>query len=145
VPQRYESSPTPFKFPEYRVAANNPLLLEEVLLRHKRLRLLLMHAGWPFLESTVALMYAHPNVFLDVGALQAQFMVPRPSYYRHLRGLVEAGFSKRIVFGSDFPNAVAGGIDAILTAEFLSDEQKGDILCRNAARFLRLDGSVCTP
>lgn len=141
----YESSPSPFKFPEYRVAASDPLLLEEVLLRHKRLRLLVMHAGWPFLDSTLALLYAHPNVFLDVGALQSEFMVPRASYYRHLRGLVEAGFSRRIVFGSDFPNGVAGGIDAILAAEFLTDDQKADILCRNAARFLRLDGIVCAP
>ncbi len=55
----YESSPSPFKFPAYRVAATNPLLLEDVLLRQKRLRLLVMHAGWPFLDATVALMYAH--------------------------------------------------------------------------------------
>jgi hypothetical protein len=141
----YESSPAPFKFPEYRVAANDPLLLEEVLLRHKRLRVLLMHAGWPFLDSTIALLYAHPNVFVDVGALQAEFMVPRPSYNRYLQGLVEAGFGGRIVFGSDFPPLVAAGIDAILAAEFLSDDQKAGILCGNAARFLRLDESVCAP
>jgi predicted TIM-barrel fold metal-dependent hydrolase len=141
----YESSPSPFKFPEYRVAANNPLLLEEVLLRHKRLRILLMHAGWPFLDATLALLYAHPNVFVDVGALQAEFMVPRASYYRHLRGLVEGGFSKRIVFGSDFPTGVATGIDAILAADFLTDDQKADILCRNASRFLKLGESVCAP
>src|SRR5438093_11753038 len=29
-----------------------------------------MHAGWPFLDSILALLYAHPNVYLDVGALQ---------------------------------------------------------------------------
>ena len=68
------------------MALNDPLLLEEVLLRHKRLRVLLMHAGWPFLESTMALLHAHPNVYVDLGALQA---ASRPAYYRHLRGLVE--------------------------------------------------------
>lgn len=141
----YDSSPLPVKFPESRMAANNPLLLEEVLLRHKRLRVLLMHAGWPFLESTIALLYAHPQVYVDLGGLQAPFAVPRAAYYRHLRGLVEAGFGKRIVFGSDFPNAVEAGIAAILAADFLSDEQKADILCRNAERFLRLDGAACTP
>jgi uncharacterized protein len=141
----YESGRSPFTFPEYRVAANDPLLLEEVLLRHKRLRLLVMHAGWPFLDATLALLYAHPNVYVDVGALQAEFIVPRAGYYRHLRGLVEGGFAKRIVYGSDFPNAVAAGIDAILAADFLSDDQKADILCRNAARFLKLDESVCAP
>jgi hypothetical protein len=43
----YESSPVPFKSPAFRMAAGDPLLLEGVLLRHKRLRLFVMHAGWP--------------------------------------------------------------------------------------------------
>jgi hypothetical protein len=45
-----------------------------------------------------------------------------------LRSLVEAGFAKRIMFGSDFPDQVGAGIDAILTAEFLTSDQKSDIL-----------------
>ena len=131
-----------YKLPESRMALNDPLLLEEVLLRHKRLRVLLMHAGWPFLDSTVALLYAHPNVYVDLGALQA---APRPAYNRHLRGLVESGFGGRIVFGSDIPGLVASGIDAIRTADFLSDQQKADILCLNATRFLRISTAICAP
>ncbi len=119
------------------------MLLEEVLLRHKRLRLFVMHAGWPQLDSMIALMYAHPNVYVDTAALSFESMVPRPTYYRHLRGLVEAGFAKRIMFGSDFPNQVNPGIAAILAADFLTAEQKTDILCNNAARFLRLNPSPC--
>jgi hypothetical protein len=141
----YESSPVPFKSPEYRMAMGDPLLLEDVLLRHKRLRLSVMHAGWPKLESMVALLYAHPNVYVDTAALQDQTLVPRPAYYRHLRGLIEAGFGKRIMFGSDFPNRVEAGIDAILQADFLSGDQKADILCNNAARYLRIGASICNP
>lgn len=33
----YESSPVPVKSPKFRMAAGDPLLLEDVLLRHKRL------------------------------------------------------------------------------------------------------------
>lgn len=139
----YESSPSPRKYPDFQMGTNDPLLLEEVLLRHKGLRILVMHAGWPFLDGTLALLYAHPNVYVDLGALQAEFMVPRASYFRYLRDLVEAGFGKRIVFGSDFPNQVEPGIAAILAADFLTADQKADILCGNAARFLRLPASVC--
>ena len=131
-----------YKLSDSRMALNDPLLLEEVLLRHKRLRVLLMHAGWPFLESTVALLHAHPNVYVDVGALQVG---PRPGYYRHLRGLIESGFGARIVFGSDVPTAVASGIEAIRAADFLSDGQEADILCLNATRFLRLPAATCAP
>lgn len=117
----------------------------KVLLRHKRLRLFVMHAGWPRLESMIALLYAHPSVYIDVAALQFQTLVPRTAYYHHLRGLVDAGFSKRIMFGSDFPDQLSEGIDAILAADFLSSEQKADILCNNAARFLRVTALVCNP
>jgi hypothetical protein len=142
----YETSPVPFKSPNFRMALGDPLLLEDVLLRHKRLRLSVMHAGWPRLESMIALLYMHPNVYVDIAALQDQNkVVPREVYYRHLRGLVEAGFAKRIMFGSDFPNQVEAGIDAILQADFLSTEQKADILCNNAARYLRLGPSTCNP
>jgi hypothetical protein len=141
----YASSPVPFKSPAFRMALGDPLVLEEVLLRHKRLRLFVMHAGWPRLESMVALLYAHPNVYVDVATLQSRALVPRSAYYPYLRGLVEAGFSKRIMFGSDFPDQLGDGIDAILAADFLSAEHKADILCGNAARFLRLTLSVCAP
>jgi hypothetical protein len=133
------------EIPNFRMAAGEPLLLEDVLLRHKRLRLFVMHAGWPHLESMLALLQGHPNVYVDVAALQIQRLVPQAGYYRHLRGLVEGGFAKRIMFGSDFSNQVGPGIDAILAADFLSAEQKADILCDNAARFLRLSPSVCSP
>ena len=145
-PQGAAYMTTPFQFPKYRAAYNDPMLLEEVLMRHKKLRLIVMHAGWPMLEQMVALLYAHPGVYVDVGVLQQTALVPRAAYYRHLRGLVEAGFGKRIMYGSDTPAGNARkGIEAILEADFLSAEQKSDVLCGNAMRFLRLPESVCRP
>jgi uncharacterized protein len=141
----YDSSPVPFKSPAFSMAAGDPLLLEEVLLHHKRLRLFVMHAGWPRLDSMLALLYSNPNVYVDIAALQATYIVPRAGYVRYLQELVESGFAKRIMFGSDFSDQVGPGIDAILAADFLSVDQKADILCRNAARFLRLDAAICNP
>jgi len=139
----YDSNKAPFKSPAFTVSAGDPLRLEGVLLRHKRLRVFVMHAGWPRLDSMLALLYGHPQVYVDVAALQAPYILPRSGYLRYLRDLVESGFGQRIMFGSDFPDQVAPGIDAILSADFLNAEQKADILCNNAARFLRLDASTC--
>ncbi len=139
----YESSPIPVKHPDFRMAAGDPLLLEDVLLRHKRLRLSVAHAGWPRLESMMALLYAHPHVYVDTGGLQSDRILPRAAYYRYLQALVENGFGKRIMFASDFPDQIEMGIQAILDADFLTPGQKDDILCHNAARFLRLDEGIC--
>ncbi len=139
----YEISPFPHKSPNFRMAAGDPLLLEEVLLRHRKLRVYIMHAGWPRLESMLALMYAHPNVYVDLGALQFENIVARDAYLSYLRSLVQSGFAQRIMFGSDFANLQGLGIDVILQADFLTDAQKDDILCNNAARFFRLRPGIC--
>jgi predicted TIM-barrel fold metal-dependent hydrolase len=49
------------------------------------------------------------------------------------------------MFGSDFANLQALGIDIIREADFLTPEQKAHILCNNAARFFRLPARTCEP
>jgi hypothetical protein len=141
----YDSSGVPSGSPKYRMRFGDPLLLEDVLVRHQHLRLSVMHAGYPRLESMIALLTLYPNVYVDVAALQTEELVPRAAYYRYLRGLVEAGFARRIMFGSDFLWQLPQGIDAIERADSLTPEQKADILCNNAARFLRLPPARCAP
>jgi predicted TIM-barrel fold metal-dependent hydrolase len=54
---------------------------------------------------------------------------------------VDAGFGKRIMFGTDqmfWPDAMALAVERIQSADYLSREQKRDILYNNAARFYRL-------
>ncbi|HZD21916.1 MAG TPA: amidohydrolase family protein [Acidimicrobiia bacterium] len=83
----------------YRARLHSPLLLEEPLMRHPRLRLYVMQAGWPMLDDMLAVMWTHPRVYVDVGVID--YALPRPEFHRYLRVLVEAGFGKRIMFGSD--------------------------------------------
>jgi hypothetical protein len=63
-------------------------------------------------------------VYVDVAALSAERLIPRANYFAFLRALVEAGFGKRIMFSSDFPDQVETGVAAMLGADFLSSEQK---------------------
>lgn len=124
--------------PKYRMALTDPLLLEEVLIRHPKLRLYVMHAGWPMIDRMIGLLYAHPQVYVDVGVIN--WTQPRKEFHAYLRRLVEAGYGKRIMFGSDqmvWPEAVGLAVEAIETADFLTPEQKADIFYNNAARFLR--------
>ena len=126
--------------PAYRGRLSNPLLLEEALLRHPKLRLYVMHAGWPMLDQMVNLLYTHPQVYADISALN--WYLPRREFHRYLRRLVEAGFDKRILFGSNqnlWPQLIEVAIESIETADFLTAEQKRDIFYNNAVRFLRLD------
>jgi hypothetical protein len=123
----------------FRARLNSPLIIEEALVRHPRLRVCIMHAGWPMLDDMLAILWTYPQVYVDVGLIC--YAIPRAEFYAYLKRIVDAGFGKRIIYGSDqmsWPNSTVTGIISIENAEFLSPEQKRDILYNNAARFLRL-------
>lgn len=125
--------------PKYRMALSDPLLLEDVLIRHPNLRLYVMHAGWPFIDEMIGLLYAHPQVYIDIAVIN--WVLPRAEFHRYLKRLVEAGYANRIMFGSDqmqWPKAIGLAIEAVESAPFLGEQQKRDIFYNNAARFLRL-------
>jgi uncharacterized protein len=126
-------------YPNYRGRLHSPLLIEEVLIKHPKLRVSLMHAGWPMIDDLLATMWAHPQLYVDIGAIS--FALPRTGFYSYLQRIVDAGFGKRVMFGSDqmvWPETIDVGIERIESAPFLSADQKRDILYNNAARFLRL-------
>lgn len=126
-------------YPKYRASLGNPLLLEELLVRHPRLRVYVMHAAMPMVDELLLLLYSHPQVYVDISA--DNWGVPRAEFHRILRRLVEAGYGERIMFGSDqmvWPQAISIAIASIVQAPFLTARQKRDILYNNAARFLRL-------
>lgn len=123
----------------YRARLHSALTLEEVLVKHARLRVYIMHAGYPMIDDLLAVLYAHPQVHVDTGVIV--FTQPRPAFYRYLQAIVEAGFANRVMFGSDqivWPGVIERAVETIESAPFLSAQQKRDILYNNAARFLRL-------
>lgn len=126
--------------PKYRAALSNPMLLEEVLIRHPKLRLYVMHAGWPMIDQMIAVLWAHPQVYVDVAVIN--WALPRKEFHSYLQRLVQAGFGKRIMFGSDqmvWPETIGMAVAGISSATFLTAEQKRDIFYNNAARFFRVN------
>lgn len=126
--------------PGFRSAAGSPLLLEDVLVRHPKLRLFIENTGYPYRDEMIAMMTQYPQLHGDVSTIS--WVLPRTAFYDYLETLVRAGLGKRLMFGSDqmrWPEKIGEAIDAIEQAPFLTKEQKRDILYHNAARFLRLE------
>jgi uncharacterized protein len=123
----------------YRARLQSALTMEEVLVRHPKLRVYLMHAGYPMLDDLLALLFSHPQVYVEISMLAN--VEPRAGFYRYLKAIVDAGYSDRVMFGSDqmvWPGIIEPAIYAIERAPFLTRKQKRDIFYNNAARFLRL-------
>ena len=125
--------------PKFRLRYGNPLLLEDMLVRHPNLRVFMMHAGHPWLTETLAMLWMYPDLYLDLSA--KNWTLPKEVFLSYLKELVDAGYSKRLMFGSDqmiWPETIGLAIEGIESADFLTAEQKADIFYNNAARFLRL-------
>lgn len=123
----------------YLAALSDPLLLEPVLKKYPKMRVSLMHAGYPHADRLRALMFNYPHVYAEIGSIV--YTEPRAAFYSFLRDIVEAGYADRVLFGSDqmiWPGVITPSVSAIRHAPFLSASQKRDILYNNAARFLRL-------
>ena len=132
--------------PTFRSALGRPLLLEDVLVRHPKLRLYFENAGYPYTDDAIALMTQYPQVHADLSTIT--WLIPKTAFDRHLRGLIEAGLGRQLMFGSDqmeWPEAIGLGIERIGSATYLTAEQKRDIFYNNAARFLRLDANGKLP
>ncbi|GAB3743493.1 amidohydrolase family protein [Lysobacter olei] len=126
--------------PKFSVHLGNPALLEPMLKKHPKLRVWIMHAGWPYLQETKAILYMYPQVYADVAVIN--WIIPRAEFHQYLRELVTAGFGDRLMFGSDqmiWPESIGLAVEGVASADFLSEAQKRDIFYNNAARFLRLD------
>jgi predicted TIM-barrel fold metal-dependent hydrolase len=117
----------------------NPLQLEEVLVAFPELKIYIMHGGWPFVDEVKALMYMHPNLYVDIAVIN--WILPQKELENYVKSLIDAGFGSRIMYGSDqmvWAETIRDGIASVNKMPFLSLEQKADIFYNNAARFLTL-------
>ena len=122
-----------------RARLGNPGLVEEALNRYPKLRLNLMHAGWPYLDDTISILFHYPQVNADLGAID--WLLPRKEFHAYLYALMRPGFGKRLMFGTDqvyWPEAMGMAVAAVDAAPFLSPGEKRDIFHDNAMRFYKL-------
>ncbi len=123
-------------FPNFTVTSGNPIHLEAVLKKHPKLKLQMMHMGYPYLEETKAIMYVYPQVYVDISVID--WALPKAEFYQYLQSLLNSGFGKRIMYGSDqmiWEDAIPLSIKTVEAASFLDEQAKQDIFYNNAARF----------
>jgi hypothetical protein len=119
------------------VGLGNPLLLEDVAVAFPDLKIVMYHLSYPFTEQATYMLYAHSNVYTDVGVVN--WILGRAGFHRLLRQVVETVGCDKILFGSDQMSAthmIPVAVSAIQEAPFLSEEDKCKILGDNARRLL---------
>jgi len=83
---------------------------------------------------------ANSRVYVDVAGLICSY--PIKEVNRYIERLGDGGFEDRVISeptNSCLPKLMAYSISIIQNADYLTTQQKRDILYNNAARFLRID------
>lgn len=125
--------------PKFRTHLGNPQLIEQVLIKHPKLKIQLMHLGYPYLEETMAIMVIYPQVYADIAVID--WIAPVSVFYSYLKSFTDIGLGKRIMYGSDqmgWPDAIPLSIKNVENVPFLTEEQKQDIFYNNASVFYNI-------
>ena len=123
----------------FRVELADPLLLQDIVIRFPKLKIIITHMGWPFTDHALYMLYSYPNVYLETSGVD---WLLGPSLFRRiLREAVETAGSDHIVFGSDaviWPHFMTSAVNSIRNADFLTNADKRKILWDNAAALLKV-------
>lgn len=110
-------------------------LMDSVLVRHRDLRLYLMHFE-AVNDETLAFLQRHPGVYVDLSG--GRLFMPTILWERFTRRLFDAGLGNRVMFGSDYIGSVRENIEILLSLDWLTEDQIRAVLFENAADFLGL-------
>lgn len=128
--------------PNFRIKLGDPFTIEDVLAKHPKLRIYIMHAGEVFYENALRLMLQYSQLYADLGVILWVHKQPMDYAENFLKKAKQYGLLDRIMYGSDqmvWPHAIEKSIKQLDSYDFLSQEDKRKIFYENAAKFLNLD------
>ncbi len=108
-----------------------PVLFDEVARELPNLRIVIAHAGYPWVQETILLLAKHPNVFAEIS-----WLVHQPwQAYNALLTAHQHGVMHKLLFGSGFPTATASQcIEALYSINHLVHETNLPTIPREALR-----------
>jgi len=121
----------------------HPLALEEVAQEFPRLRLIIAHCGWPWIEEALLVALKHPNVHLDTSVIYSG--TPTEALRRVLGErigveVLERSLPRQLLFGSNYPRQDIRRAVRGLRALPLSPQLAENLFHGNAAELLGLEG-----
>jgi len=85
--------------PDAPLRYTQPLLMDEIAMRHPELRIVMAHMGHPWQPDTIAVIRKHPNVYADVSGL---FYRPW-SFWHGMRLATEWNVLHKLLYATDWP------------------------------------------
>ncbi len=77
---------------------SQPIYLDEVAIDFPKMKIIIAHWGWPWIDEVLAILWRSRNVYVDLSGHLPRRLSPAVWHYMQMPGLAE-----RFLFGSDFP------------------------------------------
>jgi len=134
---------------------NNPIFIDDVATNFPELKIIMCHGGYPWVEEFIAVAYSNPNIWVDLTFLEyIERTFKRPGLaediIKRLYDLIgpkkllwgsEGPFMNLPLFGKHGPENYKKSQDFLVNRfSFLSEEDKKDILGKNAEKLLNIGG-----
>jgi uncharacterized protein len=116
-----------------------PLALEEVAQEFPRLRIVIAHCGWPWVEEALLVALKYRNVFLDTSVVSSG--TPADALRRTLAeriglDVIERSLPRQVLFGSNYPRADIRRSVRGMAALALSPSLRARVMRANAEELL---------
>lgn len=134
--------------PEGKVRYAHPLEVDEVAVEFRDVNFVICHLGNPWITDAMEVIYKNENVVADISGFTVKHFQERFERYMLAQlgeAIAFAGDPHSILFGTDWPICDMGAYHRFARKLDLTDEERHDVMFRNAARVFRLEVGAATP
>ncbi|TFG21850.1 MAG: amidohydrolase [Promethearchaeota archaeon] len=136
-PVLFHSGYPPPGTPKSVLTYSNPILIDEFINSFPKVKVIIAHMGYPWVDNALALAVQYTNVYLDVSNLTYMMPSRLGEFLIHAKELI--GLDK-ILFGSDgfIPEMIEVAANFFEEIDFLSSNDIEKIMGKNAEKILNI-------
>jgi predicted TIM-barrel fold metal-dependent hydrolase len=135
LPVLFHSGYPPPGTPKNVLSYSNPILIDEFINSFPKVKVIIAHMGYPWVDNALALAVQYTNVYLDVSNLTYMMPLRLRDFLIYAKDLI--GLDK-ILFGSDgfVPEMIEIAVNYFENIDFLSADEIDKIMGKNAEKIL---------
>ena len=137
LPVLFHSGYPPPGTPKNVLSYSNPILIDEFINSFPKVKVIIAHMGYPWVDNALALAVQYTNVYLDVSNLTYMMPLRLRDFLIYAKDLI--GLDK-ILFGSDgfVPEMIEIAVNYFEDIDFLSSDEVEKIMGKNAQKILNI-------
>lgn len=123
-----------------RMDYGNPLYLDDVAVDFPELKIVAMTPGWPWVRELVAVVWRHPNVYIEIAAVRPRYFAMPNTGWGELLHYGNSVIQDKVLFASSWPLLPVERTIQEIRELPLKETVMEKWFYRNAARLLGLNG-----